>query len=617
MPGSGISTAIAGRTHLGGLGSKPWLQKVAVFLVACGLTVASVDTFRVAGFMDGYEIINASDIRDRVSGSLEVRIVRVISGVFVWLAQVQTLMRLFPRRKEKLIIKWFGFSLILCDLIFNCLNNFLGSAPPEGSPTHYQDAIPALSYLFQLAISLLYMAWVSYYVATKKQYAFFIPDQLNMLVIAILAMISVAIPVAFFVADISVPKVAGWGDFLRWVGSAAASILVWEWVDRIEAVEREAKRDGILGREVFDEDELPTSENRGSYDMSRRGSATDGGRSNARSTTRSFSSQFRLGEIVQGFSRKRRRRRRSMGAGDEKVTLPVKAEQTTSSSGTSGSDADNTVDKDQTVNHQGRGIIPPPRVDTASADSTIYAVVYHPVTATPPAVPMQTAEGLARRGSQILHEREVTFASEPIRSMPSKPEPAKTIHTKPASAVPGWNFAVNAFKRSKSSPPIEVKNALSLDTSDAGAREEPVQNKRKLHERLTTFRPVLGDKGRPDGISPPDASALPPMVIPAPPRGQTWSPDILRHSPVNALQNVGSTSRLHVNPALLQHRTPVSTNHRATNHARNPARVDGPSASTLAITSVPAQNHTVTTEGRPDEESGRSPTETDGRSNNG
>ena len=32
--------------------------------------------------------------------------------------------------------------------------------------------------------------------------------------------------------------------------------MVWEWVERIEALKRDERKDGILGREIFDGDEI-------------------------------------------------------------------------------------------------------------------------------------------------------------------------------------------------------------------------------------------------------------------------------------------------------------------------------------------------------------------------
>lgn len=568
MSGGAISTAIAGRTPLGGLGSKPWLQKVAVFLVACGLTVASVDAFRVASRHNGHEILNLREMQDEVSATLEIRILRVISGVFVWLAQVQTLMRLFPRRKEKLIIKWFGFSLILCDLIFSCLNNFLASLQyRRRSPRNYQDAIPALSYLFQLAISLLYMAWVSYYVVTKKRYAFFIPDQLNMLVIAVLALVSIAIPVAFFVADISVPRVAGWGDFLRWVGSAAASILVWEWVDRIEVVERDEKKDGILGREVFDEDELPTSEDRFTSSSSRRGSGSDYAGKKKEASLSWLDKRPALGALTQNLARKRKRKAAPASDQPGEKTLP---------STVNGDSARRPSRRQQHPSDSSqldhRPLSPPSRTDNNSAESTVYAVHYHNNTTPVAQRPRDTAQQ-----SGTSHEPQVSFAPEPTQTTEapltttSKPLGSRLLH----KSVPGWTLAGAAFKRRKRSPPIEVKEAMSLNAMTAepsqGGPAAPLRV--SLRDRFSTLRRGLGDSDPTDAASS-NARPSEPTVIPAPPRGHTWSPEISRHSPINALQNAGEGSALYINPALQRCAGQSQSQSQSADAAHNPPAQD-------------------------------------------
>ena len=249
-----IGGATGGGTNLIGVGSRPWLQKAAAVTVAISLTIATADTFRTAKkqYVMGY--MDATALRAQVLGSLEIRITRVISDVFVWLAQVQTLIRLFPRHKEKVLIKWIGFALILFDSLFSCLNSFLVNSTHR--PREFVDAIPALSYLFELALALLYAAWVIYYSVTKRRYAFYHSKMRSISLIAFLSLVAVLTPAVFFVTDVSNPDVAGWGDYFRWVGAAAASVVVWEWVERIEALERDEKKDGILGREIFDGDEM-------------------------------------------------------------------------------------------------------------------------------------------------------------------------------------------------------------------------------------------------------------------------------------------------------------------------------------------------------------------------
>ncbi|KAL1628612.1 pH-response regulator protein palH/rim21 [Neofusicoccum ribis] len=250
----GMISGAGGGNSLIGVGSRPWLQKVAALTVAISMTIATADTFRIAEqqYHDGY--MDATAIRQEVVGGLEIKISRLISDIFLLLAQVQTLIRLFPRHKEKVIIKWVGFALIILDMTFSSINNFMGH--DVGRPRQFKDAIPALSYLFELALSMLYAAWVLYYALTKRRYAFYHWMMYNITLVALLSVVAILTPVVFFATDISDYSVAGWGDYFRWVGAAAASVIVWEWVERIEALEREDKKDGILGREIFDGDEM-------------------------------------------------------------------------------------------------------------------------------------------------------------------------------------------------------------------------------------------------------------------------------------------------------------------------------------------------------------------------
>lgn len=237
------------------IGGRPWLQKVAALTVAVSLTIASAATFDAAEEQYSFGIQNAKKMQDDVLGGNELKIIRIISNTFLWLAQAQTLIRLFPRQREKVIIKWTAFALITLDVVFQSLNSFQYTKS-GARPGSFEDAVPALSYLFALSLGFLYAAWVIYYSFTKKRYAFWHPQMKNMCFVAMLSLLAILIPIVFFILDISKPDFTGWGEYVRWVGAAAASVIVWEWVERIEALEREEKKDGILGREVFDGDEM-------------------------------------------------------------------------------------------------------------------------------------------------------------------------------------------------------------------------------------------------------------------------------------------------------------------------------------------------------------------------
>ncbi|CRK25593.1 hypothetical protein BN1708_014253, partial [Verticillium longisporum] len=212
------------------IGGRPWLQKVAAMTVAISLTIATADTFRVAEEQYAWGVQNADQLQSEVMDSTELKIMRLISDTFLWLAQAQTLIRLFPRQREKVIIKWTAFALITLQVIFSALNSFYyltSGSNGNARPQSFVDAVPALSYLFHLSLGLLYAAWVIYYALMKKRYAFYHPLMKNMPLISALSILSILIPVVFFVLDISRPEFIGWGEYVRWVGAAAASVVVY------------------------------------------------------------------------------------------------------------------------------------------------------------------------------------------------------------------------------------------------------------------------------------------------------------------------------------------------------------------------------------------------------
>jgi len=252
---------------------RPWLQKVATLAVCICLTIAFAETTDV--LRHEYSLVGSSiysltnearEVRSRVVAGIHLKVGRIISDLFLWLAQVQTLIRLFPRQREKVVIKWAGFALILLDTLFSVLQAFVS---PMASTDSFLDAIPALSYLFQICCSTLYAGCVIYYSIAKRRYSYMYPHRLfsppspgtkkyggrSIFLVAILSIASILTPLVFFIVDIAQKDLAGWGDYIRWVGAAASSVVVWEWVDRIEGLEREENKGGVLGREVYDEDE--------------------------------------------------------------------------------------------------------------------------------------------------------------------------------------------------------------------------------------------------------------------------------------------------------------------------------------------------------------------------
>lgn len=507
-----ISGSYSGNSSVVGVGGRPWLQKVAAILVAVSLTIASADSFRVAERQYNYGYSDAEALTDEVLDGTEIRVVRVISSTFLWLAQVQTLIRLFPRHKEKIMIKWAGFALIVLDTIFSILDKFLVKTTTT-KPRLYDDAIPALSYLFELALNLLYAAWVIFYSISKHRYAFFHPKMRNICLVALLSLCAVLIPVVFFVLDIAKEEIAGWGTYIRWVGSAAASVVVWEWVERIEALERDERKDGILGRELFDGDEMLEVTPSEEVDWPRQ-TYGGGDRGGGTGTSSGWGG-------VMGLAHRPLRTRVGLPRGNRK---PDKQRKTV------GSD----------VRRHGAGRPTPPpvaatpvsRADTTSAASTVYNVHYHPVSSpTPPVVMPHMEEEDEYEADQLkemamrTEEGEADVARPGLSAQQTREESPQIVNMDHR-----WRTILNPFRKRRASLPREIASAQAdEDPSTAqedlnGEESDEQRADRSKHGHLFpfNFRIRPGSERR-------DADAsLPVTVIPARRRGQnTWSPQWL------------------------------------------------------------------------------------------
>ncbi|KAK1999951.1 PalH-domain-containing protein, partial [Colletotrichum falcatum] len=547
------------------IGGRPWLQKVAAVTVAISLTIASADTFKVAAQQYQWAIQDAKKMQSEVMDGTELKVIRLISDTFLWLAQAQTLIRLFPRQREKVIIKWTAFALITLNLIFSALNSFqypTSGSNGNGRPRSFVDAVPALSYLFQLSLGLLYAAWVIYYSLMKKRYAFYHPLMKNMVLVSTLSLFAILVPVFFFVLDMAQPDFTGWGDYVRWVGAAAASVVVWEWVERIEALEREEKKDGILGREIFDGDEmlevsasefpwLRRRKNRnggrdggdGSQDGPQGGAGPQGppanGRANLWPGMTQIASRYRANHANGELNNAQNNQRSSMGGLLRPPMWPSRP---------------------------APAVTPVSRTDTASAASTVYAVRYQlpseTTSRTPEAPPLQVANQPRRdTAAATARSHSASSTSEPASSDENvsmvAPVPRQATHKAveidpeaqeeiDARGRNGWRSIVAKplFRRTARDPPAEVMaHAESKPDTCSGHDDTGMWD---LRARFEDFAATQVEKIRERMRPTPETDSLPVTVIPAPPRQGAALAEVLEEGrgqePLERAALVGTTS---------------------------------------------------------------------------
>jgi hypothetical protein len=277
--------------------------------------------------------------------------------------------------------------------------------------------------------------------------------------------------------DIASPDVAGWGEYIRWGGSAAASVVVWEWVERIEALERDERKDGILGREVFDGDEMlevtPSTE----VDWA-------GGRGNegGRGTGSAWGGVIGLNH--------RPLRRNHLG-----FQLGGRSRQGASNADAAGNAVSTAAGQ---PTRPPAAVTPISRADTTSAASTVYYVRYHPVTTPTPPIPMVPDENEGDSDSDSPHK-------EPDAGYDSRSDRANSDAGGQNTAGPwmnmisasrgysSWFSAANIFKRRRTSPPQEVVTAQEQEQEqdqdqhsddEDGIQDEKDQPPSNIHSRM-------------------------------------------------------------------------------------------------------------------------------------
>ncbi|ORY76035.1 PalH/RIM21-domain-containing protein [Protomyces lactucae-debilis] len=232
---------------------RPWLQRGAALSAAIAMTITSDFMFNELElqYMSGRPY-NPTDLRN-VRARTSTKVIRLISNTLLWLAQIQLVMRLFPRHRDKIIAKYGGFTLIVLETVFSVLNDFYHPSPfnPDAK-TLAAPAIAVIAYFMNIAISVIFSGSVLIYALSPSRfrYAFALPHLMH----ALLSIVSITSPTVFFCLDIWKSEVEGWGDYIRWIGSVACSVIVWAWVDLIESKLVRDSREGVLGREVFEEE---------------------------------------------------------------------------------------------------------------------------------------------------------------------------------------------------------------------------------------------------------------------------------------------------------------------------------------------------------------------------
>lgn len=213
----------------------------SIFLLVVLLQATSVLSQQ---FSEGY--LDAAEVREALRSSTKINSLNLAFNTILYLGQVQAAMYLFSRQKEKRMVFWLGGSLTIIAQTIWGVSVF--------HPNPGESSLPAFAYLFQIAMCVLYVCCVSYFAITNHS----ITLHPSLIFLTILAFIAACSTIIVFVIDLVDVWIVEWTDSMNWVTSLLAIVLVWEWADRVYTMERRNEKDGVLGRQLFESDLMPS-----------------------------------------------------------------------------------------------------------------------------------------------------------------------------------------------------------------------------------------------------------------------------------------------------------------------------------------------------------------------
>ncbi|KAF7580349.1 PalH/RIM21 family protein [Clavispora lusitaniae] len=194
------------------------------------------------GFLHGYALL------DQINSSVYLNVIDMIVTFLLQVSQAQVLIRLFSRQSDKRTVFLVGLlSSIASQTLWSVMkfHKFNKNAEME-------KILPALIYLFRIAMSISYAAIFTAFILTKSKTLML---HREMWAISLLTLVFIYAPVAFFIADVSNTWVYELSEVFSVVTYVVCVVIPWEWCNQYNVIRKQQEKEGVLGRKFY-EDEL-------------------------------------------------------------------------------------------------------------------------------------------------------------------------------------------------------------------------------------------------------------------------------------------------------------------------------------------------------------------------
>ncbi|KAH3683451.1 hypothetical protein WICPIJ_005570 [Wickerhamomyces pijperi] len=226
-----------------------WLLRLSSLMGSVNLTILFV---RSIIYLEKQHTLGISSGVKLLDDLQSDQVFNAIDFIFVLLAQfaeVQVIIRLFSRAKEKRVSFLVGGALSLAAQIIWAVSTFSNiNIDDEESNL---SILPAFTYLLRIALSTVYSGLIVIYAISKRSYIF----HRSVVLLTLLNFLVINLQIAFFVTDISNIWVSELSEIFNTTVYICVTVIPWEWINRVHAIERHEQKEGVLGRPFYEDED--------------------------------------------------------------------------------------------------------------------------------------------------------------------------------------------------------------------------------------------------------------------------------------------------------------------------------------------------------------------------
>jgi len=224
-----------------------WLLRVGSCLASINLIILIVRAIICLNAQHALGISDSEKLLDDLQSNEVFNIIDFIFVIIAQFAQVQIIIRLFSRVKEKRVSFILGGTLSICAQVIWGVSTFSTFDQSEDSDI---SILPAFTYLLRIALATIYSGLIIIYSFGKRNFIF----QKSIILLTVLTFLVINLQIAFFVTDISNIWVSELSEIFNTTIYVSVTVIPWEWINRVHSLERHEQREGILGRPVYEDE---------------------------------------------------------------------------------------------------------------------------------------------------------------------------------------------------------------------------------------------------------------------------------------------------------------------------------------------------------------------------